>query len=236
MGFYDCRCMATGVSLKGADAQLVLLQQAASEYVPISLAIKGNYNRLGSIDGIVEDANTRLVLRYFLDSLRSGAFRVDEAYLASHRCFPIRTIEDLLQGCERNINDGPGHAVLHDKPVVFALVARAIWETITQAARPLDEPVSAVFQRLFGASPVGAAIYAGSLAEMSGQVGDLAAVDAFLKSRRLAWQPTEGGGQDSPDDMRQYLAESRQAFADSATIVTGLSRYEEEVAELLEDE
>jgi len=63
MGFYDCRCMATGVSLKGADAALVLLHRAAGEYAPISLAIKGNYNRLGAIDGVDEDANTRLVLR-----------------------------------------------------------------------------------------------------------------------------------------------------------------------------
>jgi hypothetical protein len=228
--------MATGVSLKGSDAALVLLRQAAGEYVSMSLAIKGNYNRLGSIDGIVEDANTRLVLRFFLASLRSGAFRVDEAYLASHRCFPIRTTEDLLQACERNMNDGPGHAVLHGQPVVFALIARAVWETIAQAARPPDEPVSAVFRRLFGSSPVGGAIYAGSLAEVSGHVGEFAAVDAFLRSHGLAWQPSKAAGQDYPEEMRQYLAEARQAFADSPIIRAALRRYEEEVAELLEDE
>jgi hypothetical protein len=228
--------MATGVSLKGADAALVLLQQATGEHVPMALAIKGNYNRLGSIDGVEEDANTRLVLRFFLDGLQSGAFRVDEEYLASHRCFPIRTIEDLLQGCERNMNDGPGHAVLHDQPVVFGLVARAVWDTIAQAAPTPNESVSAVFQRLLGVSSVGAAIYGGVLGEVAGHIGELAAVDAFLRGRGLAWQPTEGGGQDYPEEMRQYLAEARQAFADSATIMTALRRYEEAVAELLEDE
>jgi hypothetical protein len=228
--------MATGVSLKGADAALVLLQQASGEFVPISLAIKGNYNRLGSIDGVEEDANTRLVLRFFLDGLRSGVFKVDEEYLAGHRCFPIRTIEDLLQGFERNTNDGPGCAVLHGQPVVFALVARAVWETVAQAAPTPDEPVSAVFQRLFKASPVGATIYAGSLGEVAGHVGELAAVDAFLRSRSMAWQPSEAAGQDYPEEMRQYLVEARQAFADSATITAALRRYEDEVGELLEDE
>jgi hypothetical protein len=36
--------------------------------------------------------------------------------------------------------------------------------------------------------------------------------------------------------MRQYLAEARRALADSETIMAALRRYEEEVAELLEDE
>jgi len=236
MGFYDCRCMATGVSLKGADAALVLLYEAAGEYVPSSFAIKGNYNRFGSIDGVEVDANTRLVLRFFLDGLRSGTFRVDEEYLVGHRCFPIRNIEDLLQAFERNMNDGPGHAILQGQPVVFALIARAVWETISRAARPPDEPVSAVFHRTLGASPVGAAIYAGPLGELSVHVGELAAIDAFRRSRGLAWQPSEATGQDYPEEMRRYLIEARQAFADSVTILAALRRYEEEVAELLKDQ
>lgn len=112
MGLFDCRCMITGVSLKGAKAALVLLQQSADQSRPFALAIKGNYNRLGSIDGIDEDSNTQLVLRFFLASLRSGTFAVDEDDLRGHRCFPIRTIEDLLQGFERNMNESSGAAVL----------------------------------------------------------------------------------------------------------------------------
>ena len=81
MGLYDCRCMISGVSLKGADAVLVPLQRPHGDYVPIALAVKGNYNRLGSIDGIEEDANTRLVLGFFQAGLRTGAFAVDEEYL-----------------------------------------------------------------------------------------------------------------------------------------------------------
>jgi hypothetical protein len=236
MGFYDCRCMATGVSLKGADAALVLLQQSADQYVPLALAIKGNYNRLGSIDGIDEDANTRLVLRFFLESLRSGAFTVDEDYLRGHRCFPIRTIEDLLQGFERNMNDGAGHAALNGQSVVFALIARAVWDTLAQAAPQPAEPVPALFQRQFKASQVASGIYAGSLGEVSGHLRELAAVNSFLTNRALPWRPSEAAGQDYPEEMREYLDEARRAYSDSPTILAALRRYEHEVGNLLKDE
>jgi hypothetical protein len=236
MGFYDCRCMATGVSLKGADAALVLLQPSAAGYDPIALAIKGSYDRLGSIDGVDEDANTRLVLRYFLDGLRSGSFTVDEEYLAVSKRFPIRTIEDLLFGFERNMNDGSGHAVLHGQPVVFALIALAVWDTIAQSVNPSGEPLLPVFHRLFGASTVGTAIYAGSLDEVSSHVVEFASVDAFLKSRGLPWLPSEGGGQHYAEEMREYLVQARRDFANSATVIAALNRYEEEVGELLENE
>src|SRR5262245_5127252 len=130
MGFYDCRCMVTGVSLKGVDASLVLLNKSADQYRPFALAIRGNYNRLGSIDGIKEDANSRLVLGYFLNALGAGSFTVDEQYLRLCECFPIRTIEQLLQGFERNMNDGPGHAVLDGQSVEFALIVQAVWDGI----------------------------------------------------------------------------------------------------------
>ena len=112
MGLYDCRCMITGVSLKGADAVLVTLQRPCGDYFPIALAIKGNDNRLGSIDGIEEDTNSRLVLEFFQAELQTGEFVVDEEYSRARRYYPISTIETLLQAFERNINDNPRAALL----------------------------------------------------------------------------------------------------------------------------
>ena len=127
----------------------VLLQQSDDQFAPLALAIKGNYNRLGSIDGIDEDANTRLILRFFLESLRSGEFTVDEEYLRENSCFPIRSIETLLQGFERNMNDGEGRAVLNGRSVGFALIAWAVWETIAGAARPPSQlrPCSSAYSK-----------------------------------------------------------------------------------------
>src|SRR5215468_6514390 len=101
MGFYDERCMVTGISLKGAGgAALVLLDRDGDAYRPIALAIKGAYNRLGSIDGIDEDENTELVLGYFREKLRSGELLIDPVEAGGDQ---INDIEHLLGLCERNV-------------------------------------------------------------------------------------------------------------------------------------
>jgi hypothetical protein len=228
--------MITGVSLKGADAALVLLHQSSDQYVPLALAVKGNYNRLGSINGIDEDANTQSVLRFFRESLGSGVFTVDEEYLRGHECFPIQTIEDLLQGFERNMNDVEGIAVLNGQSVGFALIARAVWDTIAEAAPTPDEPALTSFKRLFKASPVGLEIYTESVGAVSKHIGELAAVDSLLTMRGLTWRPSEATGQDYPEEMRQYLEEAREIFSDFPIILAALRRYEQEIGDLLIDE
>jgi hypothetical protein len=61
VGFYDQRCMITGVSLKKTQAAAVLLGKTGVAYYPIALAVRSTYDRLGSIDHVREDDNTRLV-------------------------------------------------------------------------------------------------------------------------------------------------------------------------------
>src|SRR5262249_53582969 len=151
--------------------------------------------RLGSVDGVEQDANTRRVLQFFLDGMRSGAVRVDEESLRIDRSFPIRKVEYLLRGGERNMNHWSGYLTLNGQPLVFALIARAVWAKIAGAATLPDESVPAEFQRLFGPSSAGAAIYAGSLDDVAEHVGELAAVDAFLRGRGLRWQPAAAGDQ-----------------------------------------
>jgi hypothetical protein len=236
MGLYDCRCMVSGVSLKGADAALVLLQQAGDSYHPIALAIKGNYNRQGSIDGIRQDANTDLVLKYFLARLKEGRFVVAADYFRTHGCYPIKGIERLLTCFERNINDYYNAAVLDGQRVVFALICRAVWDALARAGPPAREPASARFRRLFGAVAVAEEIYQGSLAEVSKQLKELSAVSNFLADRGPGWRPADNPGQHYPEEMRQYLAEARQTFSGSAVILDGLKGYEREVSDLLQDD
>jgi hypothetical protein len=235
MGFYDCRCMATGVSLKGADASLVLLQQEGAGYQPIGLAVKGNYNRLGSVDGIKQDANTELLLRYFLDKLNQGRFVVDAAYFRSHGCYPITNIEQLLAGFERNINEG-NYAMLDGRPVVFALISRAVWDGIANDGRPARESPTALFQSLFKDVAIAAEIYGGSLASVWVHLQEQAAVSAFLADLGLDWKQADAGGQDYPEEMRQYLQEARLAFSNCAVVLKALNDYEREVSDLLGDE
>lgn len=234
MGFYDCRCMATGVSLKGADAVLVLLQQTGSTHHPIALPVKGAYNRLGCIDGVAEDANTALILAYFLDRLRRGDFVVEADYLRARQLFPIENVGQLLAAFERNINDNPRAAVLNGRPVVFALLAGKVWGAVAAAAPPPSAPAATVFQRLFKGVPAAEGIYRGKLANVTRHLQELTGVHQFLAGRGLTWRPAEGPSQHSADEMRAYLEAARQAFRDSPPVLQGLKQYEAEVAELLE--
>jgi hypothetical protein len=235
MGLYDCRCMITGVSLKGAKAALVPLESKDSTYSPATLAIKGTYNREGAIDAIRENANTALVLRFFLKELESGRYRVNAEYLEICRAYPIEDVEQLLVGFERNINDPPPTATFDGRPVVFALISLRVWEEIVRAAPPPEEPAPTLFRRVFGDSAIAEGVYDGKLKAVSGPLGELAAISAFLADRRLAWRPADDVSQHYSEEMLEYLAEARDAFSDSAAVQQGLKRYTREVGGLLKD-
>jgi hypothetical protein len=225
--------MITGVSLKGTHAALVLLQQAGAVHHPIALAVKGAYNRLGSLDGIHEDANTALILRYFLERGQRGEFVVDADYLRAQHYFPFENVELLLVAFERNINDNPQAAVLNGRPVVFGLIALAVWDAIVSSSPPLSGPTATVFQRLFKGMPAAEGIYRGNVAKVTGHLQELAGAHGFLAGRGLTWRPAEDPSQHHSDDMRAYLEAARQAFRDSPPALQGLKDYEAEVAELL---
>jgi hypothetical protein len=233
MGFYDCRCMVTGVSLKGAGAALVLLQETGAGHHPLALPVQGVYNRLGAIDRVEEDANAALILRYFLDKLQRGQFVVDAEYLRPHNAFPIENIAQLFAAFERNINDNSRAAVLNGRPVVFALIARAVWGAVASAAPPPSAPASTVFQRLFKGVPAAEGIYRGNVAKVTRPLQELSGVHQFLAGRGLTWRPAEGASQHSPEEMRAYLDAARQAFRDAPAALQGLKQYEAEVGELL---
>jgi hypothetical protein len=235
MGFYDARCMVTGVSLKGSQAALVLLQQVEEAYHPIALAITGKYDRLGSIDMIDEDENTSLILRYFQNQLAANTFVVDVESLRIQEAYPIETIEQLLRGFERNMNDGPGYAVLNGEPVVFSLIAATVWETIANSAEQSKLDDRAVLSGLFNEMPVTNEIYADHLDDVSGHLRAFAGVSAFLATRGVAWAPPDDWSQHYSDEMREYLEQARATFRDSQVITQALKCYENEIADLLED-
>jgi len=229
MGFYDCRCMISGVSLKGASALLVPLQEIDGAFAPIALAIKGKYNRLGSIDGVEADANTAAVLKFFLDRLASGEFVVDADYLRREKLFPIATIEQLLQAFERNINDHSQAAVLNRRPVVFALIGSSIWQSIVEAETLRILPLETVL----GSNSVATQIYAKSTYPVRDCVAELDCVSNFLDARNLPWQSAGDPGQHYSNDMQVFLNAAKEKFRDSEMLLAGLQAYESEVQELL---
>jgi len=144
-------------------------------------------------------------------------------------------VEQLLWGFERNTNDYDKMALLNGQPVEAALVCRAVWDAIADDDSA-NGSAEEEFAEVFAGVPVAEEIYRGKLSNVLQPLSALAAVNRFLKGRKIAWTPTKAGNQDYSDDMRKYLAAARKKFRDSKTVLAGLKDYEGEVAELIEDE
>src|SRR5262249_34844158 len=137
---------------------------------------------------------------------------------------------------ERNINDWDGAAVLHGRPVVFALIARKIWDRLARSGPAAQWSATQCFGSLFKDVSVAEEIYRGSLTKVTKHLRELSAVSHFLTGRGLAWKPADDPGQDYAEEMRQYLEVARETFRDSAVMLEALKDYEREVADLLEEE
>lgn len=201
-------------------------------YYPIALPITGVYNRLGSIDGIAEDENTRLIHDYFRARLDSGDLVLEECYAREG----TGDLETLLGVLERNVTQGEDAALLSGRPVLFALIDKAVWDASADAGTAGEGPNGARFRRVFQDVPAAEGIYHGSVGKVAKHLEKLARVCDFLEGRGLAWRcRTEGGAQHYGEEMRDYLVQARRAFEDCPPMLEGLDAYEKSVRELLED-
>jgi hypothetical protein len=229
VGFYDVRCMITGVSLRGTDAVAVVVgPDDDDEYRPVTVGIAGTYDRLGSIDGIDEDRSTELVVRYFADRAGDGRLYLDPGYEGVFGD-PREDIEALLHYFERNVADSSDEspaAALDGRRLFPVLIARTVWDAL--AVRTTGAPVEAPSE-----------IYAGHEAEVEHQLRALANVAAFLRERDLPWTlPDEEtlGAQHDGDDMRQFLDTARIEFDDVTAVEAALDAYELDVEALLNED
>lgn len=237
MGHFDYRCAVSGVSLRGADAVLVGLEPAGERYRPVILGITGSYDRLGSIDDITEDVNTELVTAYFRERARTGDF-----VLATHHegefGNPPRDIASVLGYFERNLNDSSEErpaAALFGQRLFPALVAKPVWSAVASTYAPGGGSAEAWFKELFGDSRAAEEAYRGRIPDLASHIGELAAVDGFLRARGLTWALPESE-QHYGSEMRAYLEEARAAFSDVPAVLVALERYADRVADLLVDE
>jgi hypothetical protein len=238
MGFYDYRCLVTGVSLKGADTALVLLEEIDKVHRPIALAIIGNYNRLGSIDGIKEMVNSDLVYFYFSGKLDEGELLVDPGELK--HVGGMKDIESVLSLIERNVTESPNTFVLNGQPIYYALICKAVWKSIVKAYKVREGSSRELFERVFSGVPIAREIYAGNLSQVNRHLKELAAVSAFMAEQELPWtRPNpQGEGEASQHygpEMRQYLAEARERWAGCPTVLAGIRKAESDAGDLLDD-
>ncbi|MES2397072.1 MAG: hypothetical protein V4549_13765, partial [Bacteroidota bacterium] len=97
--------MISGLSLAASRTTLVLLEKVGNDYVPISLPVYGQYNRIGAIDMIHEDESTNKIIEFFQTKINSGEVKIDwkEVYWNGNFLNKIETIEQLIACIERGV-------------------------------------------------------------------------------------------------------------------------------------
>jgi hypothetical protein len=241
VGFYDCRCMVTGLVLTG-ETTLVPLRREGDTYRPMALGLSGSYDRYGAVDCIEEDANARLVFDYILDRWRDGRFVVDTEWLHVDDRPPV-DIDELVWLVERNclsFDGDPPVATLDGRLVTFAMIAQPVWDALAAAGTGSPASLEEQFDRLFADSPPAGEIYRRHLPEVAEQVRQLAAVHDFIAVRGQVWKPTAEPDQPYPTDMgaqyyhpemRTFLAVARKDLADVAVLRPVFDGYAAKVAE-----
>ncbi|MED5816561.1 hypothetical protein VST63_29730 [Mycolicibacterium sp. 050232] len=244
MGFYDCRCMLTGVSVDFVGATAVVLRCTSEGYEPITLGLSGEYDGYGKIVGIPKDRNTERVLDYFSRQSRSGRFTAkflpqDDDPVVFDDHFDVDALVDLIENSwslsgEEYFTILP-LAVLDGDALVFSAIAQPIWDAIAAS-----EPGEASLEAAFGDAAVPREIYGGHLSDVEPQLRELAAVNAFVRSRGLRWAPpadpaqrypTEMGEQRGEDENAEFVARARREYRDNPALLAGLDAYERRLRE-----
>ncbi|ART68808.1 hypothetical protein BTO20_09600 [Mycobacterium dioxanotrophicus] len=241
MGFYDCRCMLTGVSVDFVGATAVILRCTPAGYEPVALGVSGDYSGYGMLWGLTEDRNTQLVYEYFSRLSRSGRFTARMHPLEDPVEFTDELdLEQVLGAIESSWSLSPPYdgedlevlplVVLDGANLVFALIAQPIWDAIAAAG-----PAEASLQAAFGDATVPQEIYGGHLSEVEPQLRQFAAVNAFVRAHGLRWAPpadpaqrypTEMGAQRDDDENAEFIAQARRDYHDSPALLAGLDAYE----------
>ncbi|TRW89101.1 hypothetical protein FK535_02230 [Mycolicibacterium sp. 018/SC-01/001] len=239
MGFYDCSCLITGVSLSYVEATAVLLRRtAAGEYQPISLGIRGAYDGYGSLEFVETDRNVASLLAFCSSERRTGRFYAQDTTRIDQPDLVDGDIESLLYLVERTTSSAeiyggmcPPSTVLDGDPVVMAMIAQPVWDAITGDGeyRGSAPAVSAFGRGLRTATE----IYGQDLDDhLRRHVRELAAVSTFIAEHPpTRWAPPGEpeqryfrghGHQWDDDDRRRFLALARNDFRDDARLQAAL--------------
>ena len=124
--------MVSGLSLKSSRTTLILLEKAGDNYLPIALPVFGQYNRLGAIDMIEENQNTKDILTFFQSKINSGEIKVDweEVYWQDEFLKKIENIEQLFTAIERSVTMEYDCVTLNKQRIEYSLIHTIIWNEI----------------------------------------------------------------------------------------------------------
>jgi hypothetical protein len=128
VGFFDFRCPITRLSLRGMDAvHIALVAVTPERWAPLTLPIRGNYDRLGSIDFIKPDGVTARFVDGFMRMIKAGRVRAPGASRELDAVLRAPGLEALLKLFARANTDSIGSVS------TFTLDGRALRQMLIHA-------------------------------------------------------------------------------------------------------
>jgi hypothetical protein len=220
MGFFDNRCMISGLSLKSSETVLILLEKNGEDYSVISLPVTGQYNRVGAIDGIEENENTQSIEAFFAKKFNDEELELDKDEIPSREDI---TIEQLINGIERGVTMEYDSVVYKGKRIEFALIDKTIWDKIIAVgfSCKLNIEEHTVWKEIY---PVKFSGYD----ELLNQLNN---IQAFLELQNIKWYPPRDQSQHYEEEVTEYLEEARTKFSSEFFMLEAISEYESKLSE-----
>ncbi|MCS3850879.1 hypothetical protein [Tsukamurella ocularis] len=228
------------MSLTHTEAAMVVLSRGSGGvYRPAALPMIDHYDYYGGI-APDDNRNTELIAAGIAQATKSGRYWTDDGW-PSGGWDP--SIHDVISNLVRNMSDWLGlyqgaeppsgaGTTFDGVPLVFALIARPVWEAIVADGEE-EIDVARAFVEVFGDEPLPRALYGCGGGAPSSEVTALVTVDRFLSARGMRWQShadglaAEGfGGQHSHEEMLAWLRRACTEFADDPVLLAGLGAYE----------
>jgi len=242
VGFFDIKCVLTGVSVDFVGAVLVVLRCTPSGYEPISLGIPGDYDGTGSIFPEGDDRAVELFYDYLVQQHREGRFVVKPAVDGEVVDFPgeygvqgpLTYIMDSWLLAWPHDDDEPFTpmplATLDGDTVVYALIAQPVWDAIVAAGS-----APATLEAAFGDGTIPREIYGTHAAEVAPQLQALARITEFVRVHELRWAPPADPNQRYPshgdqwgeEENAELVTQARLDYRHSPAVLAGLDAYVE---------
>lgn len=209
--------MISGLSLAASRTTLVLLEKTGNDYVPISLPVYGQYNRIGAIDRIQEDESTNKILAFFQAKINSGEVKIDwkEVYWNGHFLNKIETIEQLIACIERGVTMDFDCVTLNERRIAYALIDYRICDAATYF--DYENRKSVLIE-----SNTWKEIYNDPIAYFANYTFEFKNVQDFLNKHQIKWAPPKDAHQHYDEEVNNFIEEAKAKFNDEVLITNAI--------------
>lgn len=232
MGLFDFRCSITGLSLRASDAvHIALVAVTPERWAPLSLPIRGCYDRLGSIDFVPPDGLTAQFVRGFARMVKAGRVLAPGASREFAEFAAAPALEALLKLFARINTDSiwwPSPFTLDGRQMRQTLIQADAFEALAPDVPTRAPEYEALEQQLHGApiDPLAREMFEEVIIgddalrlRASVALTRVAALDAWLTAHERTWAPGNETGQYYNSIDREFaLAARRDLAADPALV------------------